>query len=120
MTNFCGLKVLVVEDEAAVAMLIEDMLEDVGCEIVASIASLGQAMRIAPVVAADLAMLDVNIAGELVFPVAHRLQEREIPILFSTGYGTAALPAKFGACQVLAKPFSQAELLAKIALTLGR
>lgn len=118
MSAFPGLRVLVVEDEATVAMLIEDMLEELGCEIAASVASLSKAIDIAPVVDVDLAMLDVNVAGEMVFPVALLLQERQIPVLFSTGYGMAGLPAEFSACPVLAKPFSQSELLAKLALTL--
>jgi len=118
VTAFSGLRVLVVEDEATVAMLIEDMLEELGCEIAASVASVSRAMDIAPVVDVDLAMLDVNVAGEMVFPVALLLQERQIPVLFSTGYGMAGLPSEFSACQVLAKPFSQSDLVAKLALSL--
>lgn len=118
MTKYSGLRALVVEDEATVAMLIEDMLEDLGFEIVASVASLVEASEVAVNVEIDFAMLDVNIAGDLIFPVANLLSERQIPFLFSTGYGATGLPPRFSRCCVITKPFSQAELLEKIVLAL--
>lgn len=120
MTEFGPLRVLVVEDEAMVAMLIEDMLEELGCNVVASVASLAVACNTAARAELDLAMLDVNVAGELVFPVANVLQERDIPFLLSTGYGTAGLPAEFLGREVLTKPFSQSELREKIIRALNR
>lgn len=118
MIEFRGLRVLIVEDEATVAMLIEGMLEELGCDIVASVPSLALAREFSVLGDFDLAMLDVNVAGELVFPVAHLLRERRIPFLFSTGYGSMGLPAEFLECPVLAKPFSQAELTEKLALAI--
>jgi CheY-like chemotaxis protein len=94
------------------------MLEDLGYEVVASVASLAQACEVAVSVEIDFAMLDVNVAGDLVFPVADVLRERQIPFLFSTGYGPIGLPAEFSSCCVVAKPFSQAELQKKIVLAL--
>lgn len=120
MTDLSKLRVLVVEDEATVAMLIEDMLDDLGCEIVASVASLAKARELAVTAEFDFAMLDVNLAGELVFPVAALLGERKIPFLFSTGYGIVGLPPEFASYCVVAKPFSQAELRAKIVVALDR
>jgi CheY-like chemotaxis protein len=120
VTGLNGVRVLVVEDEATVAMLIEDMLEDLGCTVVASIASLAAARDVATGAEIDLAMLDVNVAGELIFPIAHLLRERRIPFLFSTGYGMAGLPAEFLDCPVLAKPFSQSELQEKVVRALDR
>lgn len=120
MTEFDGLRVLVVEDEATVSMLIEDMLEDLGCEVVASVGSLAEAREVAVSVEIDFAMLDVNVAGDLVFPVADILRERKIPFLFSTGYGVMGLPAKFSSCFVVAKPFSQTDLQKQIVLALDR
>jgi CheY-like chemotaxis protein len=119
VTAFGGLRVLVVEDEATVAMLIEDLLEELGCNIVASVASLPIARDLAIRGEFDVAMLDVNVAGEPVFPVAHTLRERGIPFLFSTGYGATGLPEEFLGCPVLAKPFSQAELKEKLALAVA-
>ncbi|MCO5066471.1 MAG: hypothetical protein M9924_18970 [Rhizobiaceae bacterium] len=68
----------------------------------------------------DIGMLDVNLAGEFVFPAAAILAKRNIPVLFSTGYASTSLPAEFVDNQVLNKPFSQAELQQKLALVLGR
>ncbi|AMZ70966.1 MULTISPECIES: response regulator [Pseudomonas] len=118
MTPFVGVRVLVVEDEGAVALLIEDMLEEFGCEVVASVARLAAARDMAGSVQVDLAILDVNLAGERVFPVAEILRGRHIPFLFSTGYGASGLPAEYAGCPVLHKPFSQSELQQKIAVTL--
>lgn len=118
MTELAALRVLVVEDEAMVAMLIEDMLEDIGCKVVDSIASLAKACDAAATADLDLAMLDMNIAGEKVFPVARILRERRIPFLFSSGYGEAGLPAEYATYQVLSKPFSQESLKEKLVLAL--
>ncbi len=89
MTPFVGVRVLVVEDEGAVALLIEDMLEEFGCEVVASVARLAAARDMAGSVQVDLAILDVNLAGERVFsggrnpsrspyslPVQHRIRRQ--------------------------------------------
>ncbi|AEV63127.1 response regulator [Pseudomonas ogarae] len=118
MTPFVGVRVLVVEDEGAIALLIEEMLEEFGCEVVASVARLAAACEVAGSAQVDLAILDVNLAGERVFPVAEILQGRKIPFLFSTGYGASGLPAEYAGCPVLHKPFSQSELQQKIAVTL--
>ncbi|MBC3339708.1 response regulator [Pseudomonas edaphica] len=118
MTSFTGIRVLLVEDEGAIAMLIEEMLEDLGCTVVASVAQLAKALQVANVVDVDLAILDVNLAGERVFPAARILRARNIPFLFSTGYGVSGLPAEFADCPVLHKPFAETDLQLKIALTL--
>ncbi|AKA85988.1 hypothetical protein AYK59_15150 [Pseudomonas synxantha] len=118
MTTFPGTKVLLVEDEGTIAMLIEEMLEDLECTLVASVAQLEKAMQVARVVDVDLAILDVNLAGERVFPVAQILRRRHIPFLFSTGYGNSGLPEEFKDCQVLHKPFAEKDLRLKIAQTL--
>ncbi|EHK71637.1 CheY family response regulator [Pseudomonas psychrotolerans L19] len=66
----------------------------------------------------DLAMLDINLAGQLVFPVAEILRDRNIPFLFSTGYGASGLAAEFAMRPILHKPYSQTDLEAKIVLAL--
>lgn len=103
-------RVLVVEDDSAVAMLIEDMLEELGYQIAASAPRLANAFEIIDTLDFDVAILDVNVDGEPVFPLAQRLSEQGKPIVFSTGYGRAGLPAEFAACPVLAKPFSMSDL----------
>ena len=117
MTVFTGIRVLLVEDESAIAMLIEDMLEDLGCKVVASVAHLAKALELAKDLDIDLAILDVNLAGEYVFPAAHVLRARNIPFFFTTGYGISGLPSEFFDSPVLPKPFSVADLHAKIKLT---
>ncbi|TCV67358.1 response regulator [Neorhizobium sp. S3-V5DH] len=119
MSEFSGIKVLVVEDEGFVALLIEDMLSDLGCEIVASVAELQEACAVAAAEEIDLAVLDVNLGGERSFPVAEVLLERGVPFIFSTGYGTAGLPEEFIGRPVLAKPFSAKALEATLAVALG-
>lgn len=123
MPSLNGIRVLVVEDEGTVAMMIEEMLTDLGCVVVASVARLAKAADIASSIEADLALLDVNIAGQLVFPVAEILRDRKIPFLFSTGYGASGLQAEFAHHPVLHKPFSlkdlEMEIIVALALTHG-
>jgi CheY-like chemotaxis protein len=119
LSNYSGLKVLVVEDEGFVALMIEDMLEDLGCEIVASAARLAEARGLAATATIDLAILDVNLAGHPSFPVAEILRERGIPFLFSTGYGQSGLSQEFAERPLIGKPFSLKELRETIARALG-
>ncbi len=110
MTEFAGLRVLVVEDEGGVALMIEHMLEELGCEVVGSAARLRQAFELARTAQPQLAILDVNVAGELVFPLAGTLHADGIPIVFSTGYGASGIPTEFEPPIVLTKPFTSDEL----------
>lgn len=105
-----GRRILVVEDESYVAALLEDMLEEIGCEVVALAASVEEGLVLAGSLAVDAALLDVNLAGREVFPVAESLRDRRIPLVFSTGYGTAAIPAQWNGAPILAKPFGTALL----------
>ncbi|MBY5639344.1 response regulator [Rhizobium leguminosarum] len=119
MSNYSGLKVLVVEDEGFVALMIEGMLEDLGCEIVASAARLAEARGLAATATIDLAILDVNLAGHPSFPVAEILRERGIPFFFSTGYGQSGLSQDFADQPLIGKPFSMKDLQETIARALG-
>jgi CheY-like chemotaxis protein len=102
--------VLVVEDEGAVALLIEDLLEDLGCELAASVAGLEQAFQILDTVRFDFAFLDVNLAGRNSFDLARALVRRGTPFVFSTGYGNSSLPADLSEQPVLNKPFTPDQL----------
>jgi len=105
-----GLRVLVVEDEAAISMLLEDMLLDFGCAIVGPAARLSVALDLAKSGSFDLAILDVNLAGESIYPVADALAERKRPFVFSTGYGGAGIKDPYRNRPVVQKPFSQQDL----------
>jgi CheY-like chemotaxis protein len=107
--DLTGLRAFVVEDEALVLMTLEDMLADFGCQVVASARHVDDALQIAHETAVDVALLDVNVAGVRVDPVAHILAARGIPIVFVTGYEALSLPQIAGAVRV-GKPFQAAEL----------
>lgn len=109
-----GLRVLLVEDELLVAMLVEDMLADEGCVVVGPFSRLADALAAARTEALDLAVLDVNIAGERAFPVADALAARCIPFLFVSGYGQAAIPADRPGWRACPKPFRSSELVAML------
>ena len=110
--GLAGKRVLLVEDEMLVALLVEDVLADVGCDIVGPFARVKEALAAAQSEAVDVALLDVNVANETVFPVAYALEERGIPFLFVTGYGNSALPNGRPDWEACSKPFKPAELVA--------
>jgi CheY-like chemotaxis protein len=109
------LRVLVVEDEMLVAMNIEDMLLELGHEVAGLASRLGPALALARESRFDAAMLDVNLAGELSFPLADLLIERGIPFLFATGYGRQGIDERYRRHPMLQKPFRTAELGAALA-----
>jgi len=105
-----GKRVLIVEDEMLVALLIEDFLMDLGCSTVGPCGSVEAALNAAQTEVFDLAVLDVNLDGEKVYPVAELLTERQIPFLFLSGYGNEAIPPGRSQWKVCAKPFKADEL----------
>jgi DNA-binding response OmpR family regulator len=105
-----GKRVLIVEDELLVALLIEDFLAEFGCRILGPCGSVANALLAARTEEFDLAVLDVNLAGEKVYPVAEVLAERQIPFLFVSGYGDDAIPPGHSEWKVCAKPFKGNEL----------
>jgi DNA-binding response OmpR family regulator len=109
-----GVKILVVEDEYLVATLKEDMLESAGCVVAGPIPRLAQALDAASSEVCDVAVLDINLAGERVYPVADVLAQRGVPFVFVTGYGANTLPPEYAKRPRLCKPFRMAELLAAI------
>lgn len=106
---FAGRRVLVVEDESLVAMLLETILEDMGCVPVGPAATVDEGLQLAgedqPL---DSALLDVNVAGKQVFPIAEALKARGVPFVFSTGYGEGGLPDEWRGQPTLQKPFTEA------------
>jgi DNA-binding response OmpR family regulator len=108
--NLQGRRILVVEDEVLIGMMLQDMLSDFGCEVIGPIIRLAPALEVAKQEQVDLAILDVNLAGEAVFPVADALQSRKVPIIFSTGYGTADLVGPYKEFPTLSKPYDVDEL----------
>ena len=105
-----GLRVLVVEDEALVALQLEDMLADLGCAVIRPASRVGRALDLLARQEVDAAVLDLNVAGELVYPVADALQSRGLPYIFATGYGAAGLTMPYRRRPVLQKPFLQSDL----------
>ncbi|MFI4964312.1 MAG: response regulator [Caulobacterales bacterium] len=108
--KLAGLRVLVVEDEMMVSMLIEDMLTDLGCTVVGPASRLDEAIELARAGQVDCAVLDVNLAGQPIFPLADILREMGCPFAFATGYGDAGLREADRGAPVLQKPFREGDL----------
>jgi len=108
-------RVLLVEDDSLVAMLVEDMLDETGYALHGNPASVSAALKAVAAGGFDLAILDVNLAGEPVFPVAEALEAAGIPFVFASGYGAGGLPERWKGRPVAAKPFRIDEL--EVALT---
>jgi CheY-like chemotaxis protein len=113
--QLAGLRVLVVEDEALVAMFLEDMLKELGCEVIGLAPRVDAARKVMNKKKLDCAILDVNINGEMIYPLAEVLAERDIPFLFVTGYNERAVAPEFRHRPVLQKPFRISELRALLA-----
>lgn len=105
-------RVLVVEDEALVAMLVEDALAEAGYEVIGPAATVAEALALLERERPDAVVLDLNLAGESSTPVADLLAARRIPYVIATGYGAAALPPGHEQAAVLAKPYDPTELAA--------
>jgi CheY-like chemotaxis protein len=103
-------RILVVEDEFLIRMLLEEMLTDLGHSVAGVAGSLADALAQAKDCDCDVAMLDVNLDGAEVFPVADILAKRKIPFVFVTGYGDLTLPASYENRPTLQKPFQVEEL----------
>ena len=104
-----GRRVLVVEDESLVAMLLETILEDMGCTPVGPASNIDDGAAMArDTTELDAALLDVNVAGRQVFPVAEVLKARGVPFVFSTGYGEGGLPDEWRGNPTIQKPFTEA------------
>lgn len=113
-----GKRILVVEDEALIAVMVEDMLMDMGSDVVGPAATIEAALALARAEAIDAAILDVNVRGERIDPVADVLMARGVPVLFATGYGEVKL-ASGATATVIDKPYTQEKLARGLALAMG-
>jgi len=103
-------RVLLVEDDSLVAMLVEDMLDETGYALHANPTTVPSALKAVAAGGFDVAILDVNLAGEPVFPVAEALDAAGLPFVFASGYGAGGLPEAWKGRPIAAKPFRVDEL----------
>ncbi|TAJ67386.1 response regulator [Brevundimonas sp.] len=113
-------RVLIVEDESLVAMLLETILEDMGCTPVGPASTIDEGLALAtgsePL---DAALLDVNVAGRQVFPIAEALKARGVPFVFSTGYGESGLSDEWRGHPTVQKPFTEAAIREALMKAMG-
>ena len=107
-----GGSIFLVEDEVMIRMMVADMLEELGHRVAAEAGEIGEAMRLAQSTEFDLAILDVNVNGKVISPVADLIKSKGRPFIFATGYGSSGLPEEYRDRPALQKPF-QLETLGK-------
>jgi CheY-like chemotaxis protein len=103
-------RVLVVEDEAMIRMLLEGMLDDLGHIVAAEAGSIDEALALAKQAEFDVAILDVNLNGKPITPVVEALIARGLPFVFASGYGQRGVPEPYRSSPALLKPFEAAAL----------
>ena len=108
--DLAGRRVLLIEDESLVAMLLEDQLADLGCEVAGIASRLPDAMQKVTSLPFDVAILDVNLNGQRTLPVAESLVACGKPFVFATGYDATSLPIQMEGVPILHKPFQQHDL----------
>lgn len=113
-------RILIVEDEALVAMLIEDIVLDLGYEIAAIAGRLDDGLAKAEALDLSCAVLDLNLNGARTYPIAETLRTRGVPFLFVTGYGAAGLEPGWEQAVVVQKPFQPYELAQGLSRALAR
>ncbi len=114
-----GVDVLLVEDESLVSFLIEDMLLELGAGAVRHASHLESGFKLAAEKTPGLAVLDVNLGGEAIFPLAETLALARVPILFITGYGRDGLGGAWAGYEVLQKPLTLSQLEGAVRAALG-
>lgn len=113
-----GRRILVVEDEPLLAMLVEDLLDEVGGVSVGPAGSVGEALRLVAAGGIDGAILDVNLGAELAYPVADALAANGVPFIFVTGYGRHGLTGTHRECMTIQKPFKPLTFAREVAAAL--
>lgn len=106
-----GSRVLIVEDDPIIAMMQTAILASAGCTVLGTAPGVERALLTIAAQAIDLALLDINLDGEKVYPVADALAERGVPFVFLTGYGSEMLPPAHRGRRCLTKPCDEDELL---------
>lgn len=119
MSSFAGRRILVVEDEPIIAMALEDMLLDLGCEVVGPASTLTEAQALAETADIDAALLDININTGRSYVIADELRRRAVPFAFATGYGEEGIENGGGDAPVLQKPYRQEQVDAVLRHLLG-
>lgn len=110
----CGRRVLAVEDEYFIAEELAQVLRNAGATVLGPAPSVEAALDLIRGAVPEAAVLDVNLCGEMVYPVADLLAARGVPFVFTTGYDRTALPERFAAVRRLEKPFDPPELLREL------
>ena len=118
VANPPGGSVFLVEDEVMIRMMVADMLEELGYSVAAEAGEINEAVRLAGSTEFDIAILDVNVNGKVISPVAEVLANRGRPFIFATGYGAQGLPEEFRNRPTLQKPFQMETLAQVLASTL--
>jgi CheY-like chemotaxis protein len=112
-------KVLVVEDEMMIAMLIEDMLDEFGCKLVGPATNVPRALELIDKEKVDIAVLDLNLDGKDTYAIADALRQKHVPFIFATGYGSTGVRPEYGDRPVLQKPFQAKDLETALAEALA-
>ena len=118
-TRPAGCSVFLVEDEVMIGMMVADMLEELGHSVAAEAGDIGEAVKLAQSTDFDLAILDVNVNGKVITPVAELITARNRPFIFATGYGSKGLDERFRDEITLQKPFEMRQLEQAIFSALG-
>jgi CheY-like chemotaxis protein len=113
-----GRKVLLVEDEAMVALMMSDFISELGFEVVGPYAKVSEAMAAVQADVLDAAVLDINLNGEMVYPVADALKAKKVPFVFVSGYALDGMDQRFSSVPVFQKPVEWAELRKLLVQTL--
>jgi CheY-like chemotaxis protein len=114
-TSSATRRVLVVEDEYQIRMLLEDMLDELGYGVAAAVGTISEARQLATDGEFNAAILDVNLDGQEIYPVADILAKRGLPFVFVTGYGERSLPEAYRGRPALQKPFQAEQLKTTLA-----
>lgn len=112
-------KVLVVEDEMMIAMLIEDMLDEFGCKLVGPATNVPRALELIGKEQVEVAVLDLNLDGKDTYAIADALRQKNVPFIFATGYGSTGMRPEYGDRPVLQKPFQAKDLETALAEALA-
>jgi CheY-like chemotaxis protein len=114
-----GRRILIVEDEMLVALVLQDMLVDLGCVVIGPSTTVDEALSQIEKQIPDAAVLDVNLNGQMSYPVADALLARRAPFVFSTGYSSNRLQEGYRTCPALQKPYHMTELRDALARVMG-